>query len=387
MQLSKIYKLIPSVQNYSWGRVGDNSLLAAFLESVDANKPYAELWFGAHKKAPAQVLLADQLISLDQLVETRAEEILGQGPARKFSNRLPFLFKLLSIAKPLSIQAHPDKTLAAELHFADPRNYPDDKEKLELAVALSEVELLHGFKKKKEVSFFVSNRKAFRELIGSSALENFDSKEGIKIIYQSLMSSSPSKLESAITALILELEVLVDKKPEDEWIFKLATESRVDAGIFGFYLLNLFKIKPGQAFYTKSGVPHAYLSGDLAECMTNSDNVVRGGLTTKYQDINTFLSMLDYKESLPEVIENFCEFVCPSGEFKLEVISAGNSFRKLSSVELVVCISGSGQMIYSGSLQKISAGESYLIPACLGAYELRLESGQVFISSTPRLDI
>lgn len=355
--------------------------MTAFLGSIDADKPYAELWFGAHKKAPAQVLVGDKLISLDQLVEFSAEEILGAVPTRKFYKKLPFLFKLLSIAKPLSIQAHPDKALATKLHGSDSQNYPDDNEKLEFAVALSEVELLHGFKEKEEILFFINQRKAFRELIGTSVLEKFEGEYDLKNFYRSLMQSSPSKLASATAALVSELVALADKKPEDEWILKLAAESNGDAGIFSFYLLNLFKLQPAQAIYTAAGVPHAYLSGDLAECMTNSDNVVRGGLTAKYLDIATFTQMLDYREGLPSVIENFSEFVCPSGEFKLEVLKEGIFSRKLSSLQLLVCISGSGEIIYLDNSQKISAGESYFIPACIERYQLNVESGQVFISS------
>ena len=38
---------------------------------------------------------------------------------------LPFLFKVLSVQKALSIQAHPDLNLAPKLHLNDPKNYRD----------------------------------------------------------------------------------------------------------------------------------------------------------------------------------------------------------------------------------------------------------------------
>lgn len=43
---------------------------------------------------------------------------------QKYNDKLPFLFKVLSIRKALSIQAHPNKKLAEELHKKDPKNYP-----------------------------------------------------------------------------------------------------------------------------------------------------------------------------------------------------------------------------------------------------------------------
>jgi mannose-6-phosphate isomerase len=50
--------------------------------------------------------------------------LLGDKVAQKYGKgQLPFLFKILSIHKALSIQAHPDKKLAKELHARDPKNY------------------------------------------------------------------------------------------------------------------------------------------------------------------------------------------------------------------------------------------------------------------------
>ena len=46
--------------------------------------------------------------------------------------------------------------------------------------------------------------------------------------------------------------------------------------------------------------PHAYLSGDCVECMANSDNVVRAGLTPKFKDVKTLCAMLNYDGSTAE---------------------------------------------------------------------------------------
>lgn len=51
----------------------------------------------------------------------------------------------LSIAKALSIQAHPNKKLAAELHKLKPNSYKDDNHKPEMALALTKFEALCGF--------------------------------------------------------------------------------------------------------------------------------------------------------------------------------------------------------------------------------------------------
>ena len=38
-----------------------------------------------------------------------------------------------------------------------------------------------------------------------------------------------------------------------------------------------------------------FIFADCMECMACSDNVVRAGLTPKYQDVETLISMLEYK--------------------------------------------------------------------------------------------
>ena len=53
--------------------------------------------------------------------------------------------QVLSVAKPLSIQAHPCKELAKKLHMRDPNTYKDENHKPEMALAITEFEALCGF--------------------------------------------------------------------------------------------------------------------------------------------------------------------------------------------------------------------------------------------------
>ncbi|KAG6375419.1 RmlC-like cupin domain-containing protein [Boletus reticuloceps] len=60
-------------------------------------------------------------------------------------------------------------------------------------------------------------------------------------------------------------------------------------------MLNYVKLETGQAIFLGAGEPHAYISGDIMECMANSDNVIRAGLTPKPKDIPNLLAGLTYK--------------------------------------------------------------------------------------------
>lgn len=95
-----------AVQNYDWGKRGRASAVARLqscLHGIDEALPYAELWMGTHVSGPSVIrrdgsLLKDALDGRD----------------------LPYLFKVLSVNKALSIQAHPDKALAERLHAERP---------------------------------------------------------------------------------------------------------------------------------------------------------------------------------------------------------------------------------------------------------------------------
>lgn len=126
-------RLVPlqaAVQNYAWGLLPEAGSLVASLHAknantqVDAKLPYAELWMGTHKSGPAR-LLSDTDTTLSEFIQ------------RNSFQPMPYLFKILSVSKPLSIQAHPDKERAARLHEENPTAYKDDNHKPEMCVALT----------------------------------------------------------------------------------------------------------------------------------------------------------------------------------------------------------------------------------------------------------
>lgn len=80
-------------------------------------QPMAELWMGAHPKSSSQVLGADgQTVALRDVIEHDKSALLGDAVAQRFGE-LPFLFKVLCAAQPLSIQVHPNKH-NSEIGFA-----------------------------------------------------------------------------------------------------------------------------------------------------------------------------------------------------------------------------------------------------------------------------
>lgn len=76
---------------------------------------------GTHPSLPSKDLETQRSL-LDLVQDNQA--LMSPDITKRYEGKLPFLFKVLSIKKALSIQAHPNKKLAEELHKRDPKNYP-----------------------------------------------------------------------------------------------------------------------------------------------------------------------------------------------------------------------------------------------------------------------
>jgi mannose-6-phosphate isomerase len=126
------------VKQYKWGQPGHASLVADLAScnsnaQVEPEAPYAELWMGAHGSGPSRLAKSGQ--TLDSWL-AQNPLALGSEVLRNFGSELPFLFKVLSIQKALSIQSHPDKVLAKQLHATRPDVYKDAHHKPEIALAV-----------------------------------------------------------------------------------------------------------------------------------------------------------------------------------------------------------------------------------------------------------
>lgn len=95
-----------AIKSYDWGKLGSQSKVATLHRAnntsfiIDNGKCYAELWMGDHVSGPSIVSGTGQ--SLDKLLADDNGLIGGM-------DKLPFLLKVLSIGKALSIQVHPSK--------------------------------------------------------------------------------------------------------------------------------------------------------------------------------------------------------------------------------------------------------------------------------------
>ena len=106
-----------------------------------------------------------------------------------------------------------------------------------------------------------------------------------------------------VTEVLLQAEMFEAEASGggDGELARLADTARVlsdhapgDPGILAALLMNRVTLQPGQAIFLDAGNLHAYLHGAGIEIMANSDNVLRGGLTSKHVDVDALVSVLDF---------------------------------------------------------------------------------------------
>ena len=317
-----VFRIDCGYQNYDWGKVGSTSAVAQYAAAlnpdtkIDSSKPYAELWMGTHPSVPS--FCVDTGKSLRDLVGESPEALLNKLIITKFGSdkELPFLFKVLSIEKVLSIQAHPDKALARQLHALDPKNYPDDNHKPEMAIAVTDFEGFCGFQPLSELAESLKAVPELHDIIGSALVDAFTARlvplaavgQAEDVQNRKLLQKIFGKLMNTDDAVVTEKAASLVKRAEEnpalfdglapglaKLIGDLNKQFPNDIGLFcGCLLLNHVRLQSGEAMFLQAKDPHAYISGDIIECMAASDNVVRAGFTPKFKDVKNLVDMLTY---------------------------------------------------------------------------------------------
>uniref|UniRef100_G3WTA6 Mannose-6-phosphate isomerase n=1 Tax=Sarcophilus harrisii TaxID=9305 RepID=G3WTA6_SARHA len=276
----RVFLLSCPIQQYAWGKLGFSSEVAQLLASSDPlvqiqdDEPYAELWMGTHPHGNAKI--PDIHILEKDLGEWINNHLFCLGDTIKESYKdLPFLFKVLSVNKALSIQAHPNKELAMKLHIQDPQHYPDINHKPEMAIALTSFQALCGFRPIPEILGFLHKVPEFRSLISNEAIEELELSMGqtmddissaLQNCFTQMMNSDKKHFQQQLSILVKRIsqEVAEGKDVSDsngELLLKLHEDYPGDIGCFVIYFLNLVVLQPGEAIFLGANEPHAYLSG------------------------------------------------------------------------------------------------------------------------------
>ena len=393
-----VLRLHGAVQHYAWG--GCDFIPGLMGIANNERIPFAELWMGAHPKGPATANVAGIEIPLNLLIEEAPDKILGSTASAHFGGRLSYLLKVLDVAKMLSIQAHPTKKQAEEgfAHEnaagidlqASGRNYTDDSDKPEVAVALTDFWMLHGFRPLEQVAEMLrtvpelqSIMPDFPERLARTGNTAQARRALLQELYRAVMTTPQDRADLLLNTLIARLASTdpSDKNDPGYWAARASetfcpADGRCDRGIFSIYLLNLVHLRPGQGTFQSAGTLHAYLEGVTVELMANSDNVLRGGLTPKHVDVPELMRILSFESSLPLVMNGVQNGVhagvsehvysTPSDEFELTSINLEPGGQYLGNAvhgpDTLIVINGTAILIANGQSTALTRGTSIFAP-------------------------
>ncbi|GAA3573143.1 mannose-6-phosphate isomerase, class I [Microlunatus spumicola] len=348
------------VQPYAWG---SKTFLPALLGTEPTDEPQAELWLGAHPSAPATL----DGRSIDALIDADPEGVLGVASVKEFGPRLSFLLKVLAAAEPLSLQAHPSRKQAEEGYAreekagvpADAKNrlYKDDWPKPELLCALVESEALCGFRDPDRTFALVQQLGGEKTLQLMAPLGDTSrpAEERLERVFTTIMRLDDP--QSYIAEIAQQAEALDanaaggDLAQLTDTVRLLSDHYADDPGVLAAMLMNRVVLQPGDAIFLDAGNLHAYLHGAGIEIMANSDNVLRGGLTSKHVDVNELTKILDFHpipgETLsPEpVSDGVVRYPTPATKFALWRIQPAGSAVGVPDTE-----SGRALIVVDGSV-------------------------------------
>lgn len=283
-------------RDFDWG---STTLLAELEDRTPTGLPEAEVWFGDHHASPAVTS------SGQTLPELLAEH--GAPP-------LPYLLKLLAAGGPLSIQVHPTRSqaeagFAAEqgLSMTDAaRNYFDSNHKPELIVALSdEFDALCGLRDRDETLDLLD---ALPPLAGVRAVRQRlavgEPADALRGVITWVLTDAPADVTEDISAA-LHVAARNDSLDFADAIACVAAAADAfpgDPGIVVALLMNFVTLRRGEGMFLSAGILHTYQAGLGVEIMAASDNVLRGGLTTKRVDVPELMTLVDTTPTKPQIL-------------------------------------------------------------------------------------
>lgn len=381
--MRNIVYLQNQVLNYAWG---DRHTLHDLYEVPNPdNSPQAELWLGAYLKNGSKVQKGTKLRTLAELIAKNPPGALGERIALKYDGKLSFLFKVLAIEKPLSIQVHPNRKQASVSYArenlldvpldAPSRNYVDETGKPKMIYALTSFELMCGFRELDEIKAHLA------VLVPRFFMERNLAQADYKSLFNALM-----QLEAPQKANLLEKALQNIAKLEDQdiaqWILNLSRDYPNDIGILMPAILNLVRLAPGKALFVAPRTLHCYLQGACQELMANSDNILRCALTDKHIDLSE-LNIITAFESQPPVLIKpdvlsalETTFTPPRGGFMMSVINmpvAGQIYhQKRSMPEILLCAKGKFTVSRFGHKTGLvlKRGQSMFVSHDVGGYSI-----------------
>lgn len=374
-----MYPLSGTVQHYAWGTT---DVIPKLLNLEVTGEPHAEYWLGAHPSSPS--LAFGQ--PLDKLIREEPA-LLGQKSVEKFGAKLPYLVKILSAAKALSLQAHPSRAQAEEGFAAETkagipldspvRIYRDDWPKPEMMIALEPFDALCGFRDPLATYQLFHGLDISGDLdlvIGPLLLRG--GQAGLAEVFLDCLTMEDSR-KNLVSQVLAAAMHHVDEETELGEFCRTAVlldgQYPANPAILAALLMNRVQLQAGEAIFLRAGLMHAYLHGTGVEVMANSDNVIRGGLTSKHISVDELIKVVDFSPEPVEVItptetsQGLFTFPNCTEEFSVcRITPAENTEVALPHSDcgrIVLVIDGEIELASDSNTMKLVRGESTFLTA------------------------
>lgn len=393
-----MWSLDNTIQHYAWG--SRTALAGLQGRPSPTPEPEAELWMGAHPRAPSR--LRHDGRTLLQAIDDDPAGMLGAAVVQRFGPRLPFLLKVLAAAEPLSLQAHPDAARARE-GFAEEeaagiprdaphRNYADPWAKPELLCALGPFVALCGFRALAESRALVEALAVPALRAAADPLWSRPEREGLAATVHALLTmTEPLALVQDVLAAAAASRPAAERfSRELAWILRLGQRHPGDPGVVVALLLDLVELSRGEALFLAAGNLHCYLEGTAVEIMGGSDNVLRGGLTGKHVDVPELLRVLDLhagpvpiRRAVP-ISAHESAYDAPTPDFalsRLELRPADRWVAPVTGPEVLLCVEGRVH-VEADTAIALGPGESAFIRAGTPVRIVRAETAATLYRAT-----
>lgn len=368
-------RLTGTVQHYAWGTT---DAIPTLLNRAPDGQPYAEYWLGAHESSPS-------IVGGESLASKIAHgpDLLGAKARVAFGAQLPYLMKVLSARHALSLQAHPSRDQAEEgwarenragiAPDAPERTYKDAWPKPEIMVALEEFHSLSGFRDPHETAELFGALGVAPQLDSVIApLTERKGPAGLAEVFLDVLSLGEARAHVVDEVVSAAMNHRYDDGPVGEFArtaLELDEVFPADPSILAALLMNRLVLQPGEAMFVPAGRMHAHLRGTGIEVMANSDNVIRGGLTSKHIDVEELIKVVSFAPVVPEVLlprhtrRGVFKYDTPCSEFeawKLELSSDLGPVRVpgRGSARILLVVSGSCTAESDGATLTLEQGES-----------------------------
>ena len=344
---------------------------------------------GAHPSAPSGVERAGVRTTLDAVIAADPAGELGAECAAQFGGRLPFLLKVLGVAKALSIQVHPSRKQAEAGYRAEnerglapgdkSRNYVDDWPKPEILCALTQFEALAGMRTTADAAALLRALEVSELAPLAADLAGTADPAALTRALAAILTWPAAGRGALVAAIVTACERVAAGGGEYAAAcaatVRIAGDHQGDLGVVASLLLRYVVLRPGEAIFMPAGALHAYLRGTGVELLANSDNVVRAGLTSKHIDVPELLKLTDPAVGVPVIGPRplgggVAVYDSPAPEFRLYRAELGPvevTLPGAGCARVVLCTEGAGALRASSGALKAARGESCYLPARDGA--------------------